>query len=159
MFFSYPQVRDCNQMSTIRKCYNQNDSMIKKYNNHKLQTNQLRLSLQLSIKHHSMNLKFDARAPGVGTPIFFHIRRLGPSINCSPPKKYQNFKHPKKIFEILATPKNIPILYLDLKKDPIMHRNDPQTSPIFVMTPKNTCNHKIFIPPKNIHFSENPQKY
>ena len=30
--------------------------------------------------------------------------------------------------EILATPKNIPILYLDLKKDPKMHRNDPQTS-------------------------------
>ena len=29
--------------------------------------------------------------------------------------------------EILATPRNIPILYLDLKKDPKMHRNDPQT--------------------------------
>ena len=29
-----------------------------------------------------------------------------------------NFKQPKKIFEILATQKNIPILYLDLKKRP-----------------------------------------
>ena len=49
---------------------------------------------------------------------FFRIRRLGPSIYPSPPKNIRNFKHPKKIFEILATPKNIPILYLDLKKRP-----------------------------------------
>ena len=34
------------------------------------------------------------------------------------PKKIRNYKHPKKIFEILATQKNIPILYLDLKKRP-----------------------------------------
>ena len=44
------------------------------------------------------------------------------------PKKYQEFQAPQKIFEILATPKNIPILYLDLKKDPKLHRNDRQTS-------------------------------
>ena len=42
----------------------------------------------------------------------------------SPPKNTRNFKHPK-IFEILATPKNIPNLYLDLKKTHKMHRNDP----------------------------------
>ena len=41
------------------------------------------------------------------------------------PKKYQEFQTPQKIFEILATPKNIPILYLDIKKDPKLHRNDP----------------------------------
>ena len=34
--------------------------------------------------------------------------------------KIKTFKHPKKVFEILANPKNIisPILYLDLKKRP-----------------------------------------
>ena len=34
------------------------------------------------------------------------------------PKKYQEFQAPQKIFEILATQRNIPILYLDLKKRP-----------------------------------------
>ena len=58
------------------------------------------------------------------------IRRLGPSIYRSLQKNIRNFKHPKKIFKILSTPKNIPTLYLDLKKEPKMHRNDPQTSPI-----------------------------
>ena len=53
-----------------------------------------------------------------GTLIFFRIRRPGPSIYRSPQKNIRNFKHPKKIFEILATQKNIPILFLDLKKDP-----------------------------------------
>ena len=67
---------------------------------------------------------------GGGTLIFSRIRRLGPSIYRSPKKNIRNFKHPQKIFEILATPKNILILYIDLKKDPKMHRNDPQTSPI-----------------------------
>ena len=67
---------------------------------------------------------------GGGYSNFFLIRRLGPSIYRSPPKNIRNFKHPKKIFEILATKKNIPNLYLDLKKDPKMHRNDPQTRPI-----------------------------
>ena len=55
---------------------------------------------------------------GGGTLNFFYIRRLGPSIYSSPPKNIRNFKHPKKIFEILATPKNFPILYKDLKKRP-----------------------------------------
>ena len=61
---------------------------------------------------------------------FFRIHRLGPSIYRSPQKNIRNFKHPKKIFEILATQKNISILYLDHKKDPKLHRNDPQSSPI-----------------------------
>ena len=67
---------------------------------------------------------------GGGYSNFFRIRRLGPSIYCSTPKNIRKFKHPKKIFEIFATQKNIPILYLDLKKDPKLNRNDPQTSPI-----------------------------
>ena len=66
---------------------------------------------------------------GVGGVLSFFFSRLGPSIYRSPPtppeKKQQEFQEPPKIFEILATPKNIPILYLDLKKDPKMHRNDP----------------------------------
>ena len=46
-----------------------------------------------------------------------------------------------------------------------MHRNDPQTGPILWWHPppppkkKKKNIHKIFIPPKNIHFSQNPQKY
>ena len=36
-----------------------------------------------------------------------------------------------------------------------MHRNDPQTSPILWWPPKNI--HKICIPKKNIHFSQNPK--
>ena len=39
---------------------------------------------------------------------FFFIRRLGPSIYHSPPKNSRNFKLSKKLFEILATQKNIP---------------------------------------------------
>ena len=54
--------------------------------------------------------------PVGGTLIFSRIRRLGPSIYRSPQKNIRNFKHPQKIFEILATAKNIPILYIDLKK-------------------------------------------
>ena len=56
-----------------------------------------------------------ALPPG-GYSNFFGIRRLGPSIYRSPQKYISNFKHPQKIFEILATQKYIPILYFDLKK-------------------------------------------
>ena len=66
----------------------------------------------------------------------------------STPKKYSKLKHPKKISQFCA---------LTLKKDPKMHRKDPQTSLILWWPQKNI--HKIFIPPKNIHFSENPKKY
>ena len=55
---------------------------------------------------------------------FFFIRRLGPSIYCSPQQKYQEFQTPPKIFEILATQKNIPVPTLTLRKDHKMHRND-----------------------------------
>ena len=41
------------------------------------------------------------------------------------PQKYQEFQAPQKIFEIFATKTNTPILYLDLRKDPKMHRYDP----------------------------------
>ena len=47
-------------------------------------------------------------SPGGGYSRFFFIGRLGPSIYPSPGKNIRNFKHPEKIFEILATPKNIP---------------------------------------------------
>ena len=43
-----------------------------------------------------------------GFSIFFCIGRLGPSIYPSPQKNIRNFKHPKKIFEIFATPKKYP---------------------------------------------------
>ena len=54
---------------------------------------------------------------------FFIILWLGPSIYRTPPppQKKREFQEPPKIFEILATPpKNTPIMYLDLKKDPKM---------------------------------------
>ena len=34
------------------------------------------------------------------------------------PQKYQEFQAPQKIFEYLATQKNTPLRYLDLKKIP-----------------------------------------
>ena len=46
--------------------------------------------------------------PREGYSHFFCIHRFGPSICPSPPKNIRNFKHPKNIFEILATQKNIP---------------------------------------------------
>ena len=38
---------------------------------------------------------------------FFFIRKLGPRIYYSSPKNIKNIKHPKGIFEILASPQNI----------------------------------------------------
>ena len=72
--------------------------------------------------HNNKKYKSTYITPRGGT-LFFFIHRLGPNIYCSPPPKkkkkkkrnIRNIKHPK-IFEILATPKNIPILYLDPKK-------------------------------------------
>ena len=53
---------------------------------------------------------------GGGYSNFFRIRRLGPSIYRSPKKNIRNFKHPKKIFEILATQKISQFCTLTLKK-------------------------------------------
>ena len=74
--------------------------------------------------------EFSPRGGG-GYSNFFRIHRFGPSIYRSPPKNIRNFKHPKKIFLILATLQKISrFCTLTLKKDPNLHRNDPQTSPI-----------------------------
>ena len=94
---------------------------------------------------------------GGGYSNFFRMHRPGPSIYRSPQKNIRNFKHPKKIIEILATQKISQFCTLTLKKDPKLQRNDPQTSPILWWPQKNI--QKIFIPQKNIHSSENPQKY
>ena len=69
-------------------------------------------------------------APQGGILIFSAYVGSDPASTVKPKKNIRNFKHPKKIFEILATPKNIRIMFLELKKDPKMHKNDPQTSPI-----------------------------
>ena len=45
---------------------------------------------------------------GGGTLIFSAYVGSDPAPALHPPKNIRNFKHPKKIFEILATPKNIP---------------------------------------------------
>ena len=55
---------------------------------------------------------------------FFFIRRLGPSIYRSP-KKISGVSSTPKKFEILATKKIFPFLYLDFIKDTKMHRNVP----------------------------------
>ena len=47
---------------------------------------------------------------GGGTLIFSAYVGSDPASTVHPPKNIRNFKHPKKIFEILATPKIIPIL-------------------------------------------------
>ena len=61
---------------------------------------------------------------GGGTLIFSTYVGLGPASNVHS-KNIRNFMH--KIFEILATQKISPILYIDIKKlkDAKMHRNDP----------------------------------
>ena len=58
------------------------------------------------------------REGGRGDSHFFFIRRLGPSIYCLLSINISNNKHPKKIFEYLQPQKNIPILYIYLKKRP-----------------------------------------
>ena len=62
--------------------------------------------------------------PRGGTLNFSSYVGSGPASTLHP-KKYPKFQAPQKIFEILATPQNIHILYHDLKKDPKMHKNDP----------------------------------
>ena len=98
-------------------------------------------------------------SPRGGTLIFSANIGSDPASTIHLKKNIRNFKHPPKIFEILATQKNFPILYIDLKKDPKLHRNDPQTSPILWWPQKNI--HKIFIPPpppqKKIIFLKTPK--
>ena len=95
-------------------------------------------------------------SPQGGYSNFFRIRRLGPSIHRSPQKNIRNFKHPKKIFEILATQKIFQFLYLYLKQDPQTHRNDPQTSPICDDPQKIST--KSSYPPKIFMFLKTPPK-
>ena len=61
---------------------------------------------------------------GGGTLIFSSYVGSGPASTVHQ-KKYQEFQAPPKKFEILATKKIFPILYLDFIKDPKMHRNVP----------------------------------
>ena len=74
-----------------------------------------------TIEFRSHHQRLSPRWGGGGSPIFFGICRLGSSIYPSPPKNIRNFKHPKKIFEILATQKISPFCTLTLK----MHNDDP----------------------------------
>ena len=62
---------------------------------------------------------------GGGTLIFSSYVGSGLASTVHPLKKQKKIQEPPKIFEMLATPQNTPILYIDLKKDPKMHRNDP----------------------------------
>ena len=72
------------------------------------QPEQLR-GLSYFVKAYTCYIKVDAfsRAGGGGNSHFFFICMVRPSIYGSP-KQYQEFQGPQKIFEILATPKNIP---------------------------------------------------
>ena len=90
--------------------------------------------------------------PGGGTQIFSVYVGSDPASTVHP-KKYQEFQAPLKYIWNFSNPKKYPTL----KKDPKMHRNDTQTSPILWWPQKNI--HKIFIPPKDIYFSQNRKKY
>ena len=80
--------------------------------------------------------------PQGGYSHFFFIRRLGPSIYCLPPKNIGNVK---KIFVIFATPKNILILYIYLKKKTQKYiEKTPKTVVQFCDDSKKNI-HKIFI--------------
>ena len=93
---------------------------------------------------------------GRGYSIFFLIRRLEPSIYVSHQKNSRISRTPKNIWNF-SSPKISPFLYLDLKKKTLEYiEMTPKYSPILWWPSKNI--HKIFKPPKNIHFSENPQK-
>ena len=69
--------------------------------------------------------------PHGGTLIFSSYVSSSPASTIHQKKKKKkkntrNFKHPQKIFEILATPKKYPpFCTLTLRKIPKMHRNDP----------------------------------
>ena len=82
----------------------------------------IKFSLTCTPRKIFMGVKLFIATPG-GYSHFFFIRRLGPSIYRSPPNNIRNFKHPKKYLKFWATQILSPILYLDLKKDPKMHRN------------------------------------
>ena len=71
-----------------------------------------------------MNFFCYAGAQG-GTLNFSSYVGLGHASTFYPQKNNRNFKHPKKIFEILATPKKSPFCTMTLRKDFIMHRNNP----------------------------------
>ena len=62
---------------------------------------------------------------GAGTLNFSAYVGSDPASTLHPPKNIRNFKHPKKLFEILETPKIPPFCTLTLRKDLKMHRNDP----------------------------------
>ena len=64
---------------------------------------------------------------GRGCYDFFLIRMHRPGIYCLQQKISRISGIPQKLFQILATPQKTPILHLDLKKDPKMHRYDPKT--------------------------------
>ena len=55
---------------------------------------------------------------GGGGTQFFSVYVGSDPASTVHPKIIRNFKHTKKLFEILATQIYIPILYLDLKKRP-----------------------------------------
>ena len=63
----------------------------------------------------AMNKAFESQG---STLVFSPYVGLGPASTVHPKINIRNFKHPKKLFEILATQNISPILYLDLKKRP-----------------------------------------
>ena len=71
-------------------------------------------------------MRFPGGGGGGGILIFSACVGSDPASTVHPPKNIRNFKHPQKIFEILAAKKISPFLYLDLKKNPKMHRNDDE---------------------------------
>ena len=94
---------------------------------------------------------------GGGTLIFSAYVGSDPASTVHP-KKYQKFQAPQKnIWNFSNPPKISQFCTLTLKKDPKLHRNDPQTSPFCddpkKISTKSSYPKKIFIflkTPKNI---------
>ena len=68
--------------------------------------------------HPTYAWKFQSTPPPGGVRSFFLHIGSGSASTFHPKINIRNFKHPQKIFEILATQKLSPILFLDLKKRP-----------------------------------------
>ena len=96
----------------------------------------LKISKNLNLRNSKLK---NCSMPQGGTLIFSSYVGSGPASTVHQ-KNIRNFKCPKQIFEILATQKNTPIMYVDLKKralNIVQFCDDPQKISTKSSYPKN----------------------